>query len=407
MTDGGKDPKPNGKIGFSSLSDLTSDIDDVLRSADRVASDGGADKSQPFPPTTPQSHPNTGSASSPMGSPARPPSRVPLKLLVGLVVLGAIVWGVGLNNSKKTSAVSSGGSASSIGGSDAISFDDLVQQKPSGTTSSGKIAESSPPVVQTPAQPARPSEEQPQVGTDLVLGVSEIRYCLAEGIRMEGAKAIADAYNGAEVDKFNSIVHDYNSRCGSFRYRAGDLEQAKGDIEPFRSEYLAEGKSRLRPQSAQASGSSGASTPVSAAPKNLCKSRPKNGKILKKNVRFVDDGHRLTIENGSSSDAIVKLRDAMDGRLAASFYVKKSMTASLNGIPDGQYRVQFAYGDAMTRDCTAFITPVASAFNGIQTLATETTASQIITQEISFTLYTVSGGNVRPVGISPEEFNGD
>ena len=405
--DGSKDQKPNGKTGFSGLSDLTSDIDDVLRSADRVASAGGANKSQLIPPATPQSYPNTGSASSPTGSPARPPSRVPLKLLVGLVVLGAVFWGVVANNSKSPPAISSGGSASSTGGSDAINFDDLVQQKPGGTTSTGKAAESSPPVVQSPAEPARPSEEQPRVGTDLVLGVSEIRYCLAEEIRMEGAKAIADAYNGAEVDKFNSIVHDYNSRCGSFRYRSGDMERAKGDIEPFRSEYLAEGKSRLRPQSAKASGSSSASSPASAAPTNLCKARPKNGKILKKNVRFVENGHRLTIENGSSSDAIVKLRDAMDGRLAASFYVKKSMTASLNGIPDGQYRVQFAYGDAMTRDCTAFINPVASAFNGIQSLATETTASQIITQEISFTLFTVTGGNVRPVGISPEEFNGD
>jgi hypothetical protein len=245
------------------------------------------------------------------------------------------------------------------------------------------------------------------LGTDLVLGVAEIRYCLAEEIRMEGAKAIVDAYNTAEVDKFNSIVHDYNSRCGKFRYRAGDLERARGDIKSFRSELLAEGKARLRPQASKASDSTGASNPVSAVPKNLCKARPKNGKILKKNVRLIDAGHRLTIENGSSSDAIVKLRDAVNGRLTASFYVKKSMKASLNGIPDGQYRVQFAYGDAMTRDCAAFISPVASAFNGLQTLSTETTASQIITQELSFTLFTVSGGNVRPVGISPEEFNGD
>jgi hypothetical protein len=147
--------------------------------------------------------------------------------------------------------------------------------------------------------------------------------------------------------------------------------------------------------------------PVVVAPKNLCKTRPKNGQVLKLNIQMVEVGHRLTIKNGSSSDAIIKLRDASLGKLVASFYAKKSMTAALDGVPDGSYRVQFAYGDAMTRNCASFIDPSASAFDGVQTFRTETTTTQIITQELSFTLYTVPGGNVRPTQIGAAEFNED
>jgi DnaJ domain len=148
-----------------------------------------------------------------------------------------------------------------------------------------------------------------------------------------------------------------------------------------------------------------APTPAAVAPINLCKTLPRNGQVLQQKIRLVENGHRLTIINGSSGDAIAKLRYGKNRKLAASFYVTQNATASFEHIPDGSYTVQFAYGQAMTKDCTSFIENIANEFEGTKFLRTEVTSTQIITQELSFTLYTVAGGNIRPVGISSAAFD--
>jgi len=79
----------------------------------------------------------------------------------------------------------------------------------------------------------------------LVFSTAQIRYCLAEDIRMDGAKAALNNYSDSDVDRFNAMVADYNSRCGSFRYRSGALESARRDVEPYRSQLQAEGRSRF------------------------------------------------------------------------------------------------------------------------------------------------------------------
>lgn len=101
-----------------------------------------------------------------------------------------------------------------------------------------------------PKTPTPPTESKPPVGQNQLLSTAQIRYCLAEDIRMEGAKLAINNYNDADVDRFNASVADYNSRCGSFQYQTSnrgrnDLTSAQRDIEPFRSQYLAEGRSRF------------------------------------------------------------------------------------------------------------------------------------------------------------------
>jgi hypothetical protein len=103
----------------------------------------------------------------------------------------------------------------------------------------------SPPVEQQ--APVRPQELMPPVGRDLVFSVAQIRYCLAEDIRMEGAKSAIDNQIQSDVARFNAMVADYNSRCGSFSYSSGALESARRDIEPYRGQLQAEGASRFAP----------------------------------------------------------------------------------------------------------------------------------------------------------------
>jgi DnaJ domain len=139
-------------------------------------------------------------------------------------------------------------------------------------------------------------------------------------------------------------------------------------------------------------------------PIDFCKNRPRNGKIFGFGFIPEADGHRLTIKNGSTGDAIVKLRKASSRELVASFFVEKNLSASLDGISDGTYRVQFAFGDAMNANCNSFTSPVASEFDGTQEFVTRRTETQIITRELTFTLFEVANGNARQSRLSQEEF---
>jgi hypothetical protein len=100
-------------------------------------------------------------------------------------------------------------------------------------------------VNQTQTQ-SRPSEERPPVGENHSLSMPQLRYCVAEDIRLDAARGIIDNANNIDVGIFNSLIKDYNSRCGSFRYRRGSLETAKSEVEKFRFQIQAEGRSRFR-----------------------------------------------------------------------------------------------------------------------------------------------------------------
>jgi hypothetical protein len=107
----------------------------------------------------------------------------------------------------------------------------------------------SPPPAEPQAQ-SRLQESTPPVGQNQVLSMAQIRYCLAENIRIDGAESAINNYIKSDVDRFNAMVADYNSRCGKFRYRSGTLESARRDIEPYRSQFQSEGRSKFARPSA-------------------------------------------------------------------------------------------------------------------------------------------------------------
>lgn len=105
------------------------------------------------------------------------------------------------------------------------------------------------PPVSPPPPPSRPVEDRPPVGTGIVLSNAQIRYCLAEDIRMTAAKSAISGYNETDVDRFNGMVADYNSRCSSFKYRRGSLESVRAEVESARADLEAEGRGRFRQDS--------------------------------------------------------------------------------------------------------------------------------------------------------------
>ena len=216
MTAGGEEQRKGGSKGkgFAGLSSLVSDVDTSPAPATKKepTEDAGASidtgpwssqaaqpKPQPSQRRTYQELPQPSSGSS--GG----------KWVLGIVAVIGVLW-----------------------------FASEASKKPS----------SSPPPY-TPSAPrpqtlSRPEEVKPPVGQGLVFSIGQIRYCLAEDIRSEGAKSVLNNYSNSEVDRFNAMVDDYNSRCANFRYRSGVLESARRDIQPYWSQLQAEGRSRLR-----------------------------------------------------------------------------------------------------------------------------------------------------------------
>jgi hypothetical protein len=95
-------------------------------------------------------------------------------------------------------------------------------------------------------------ERKPEVGRNRLLGPTEARYCVAEKIRLEGAKAVVRAHLDAEVDRFNALVGDYSRRCASFRYAADALAAARADAEASRAVLEEEGRRRFAQTAATA-----------------------------------------------------------------------------------------------------------------------------------------------------------
>ncbi len=109
----------------------------------------------------------------------------------------------------------------------------------------------------------------------------------------------------------------------------------------------------------------------------------------------------------------------MTGKLLASFFAANNQTANLQGIPDGTYIIQYAFyiiqyafGERLGQDCKSFIA-VSSAgqFPQPETLTTERIndylGTQIRRSRISYTLYSVPGGNVRPDALDAKSFNSE
>jgi hypothetical protein len=147
---------------------------------------------------------------------------------------------------------------------------------------------------------------------------------------------------------------------------------------------------------------------VTPSPIPICARPPINGQILSKAIPLNERGHVIEIQNGATANAIIKVRNAYNGSVAVSFFVEKGMSASIANLPDGQYRIQYAFGDAFRSDCRSFVQIIAaSQFPDADSLRTEYTQTQVSRSRVRYTLYTVPNGNIRPETLSINAFNAD
>lgn len=215
------------KKGFSGLSDLASEvsgIDEPIKPEPKAEAKPSAPKQPPQPQReAAPSEPERKTTSSPppietVGS-GKSGGGSGGKWIFGIIGVIFVIW--------------------------LINSGDQSYKKPSYTPPSSSQSYSYPqstpaPAVQTPSttQSAGLQYTKPSVGTNNVLSVPEIRWCIREGIRIEAMRDVID--NNAGIDEFNRIVNDYNSRCGSYRYREGSQSRAERDVEAYRSQIVSE-----------------------------------------------------------------------------------------------------------------------------------------------------------------------
>jgi peptidoglycan hydrolase-like protein with peptidoglycan-binding domain len=226
--------KQEERRGFAGLASMVSDVETEVASSLMHANTEPSPLSQGATQTgdqlqQPQSKPKTHRRATQLSG----VSSIG-KWLFGIVALMGITWFVYQSGNHRTSgpAYTSGLSSSSV--------------TPAPTPASPSTPRQIPPrpTVQ-PQVTNRLNEDKPLVGKNNVLTTAQIRYCLAEKIRLDASEAGVNKYVDSEVERFNGYVGDYNGRCGEFRYRQGELESARVDVEPYRDQLEAEGRNRF------------------------------------------------------------------------------------------------------------------------------------------------------------------
>jgi len=143
-----------------------------------------------------------------------------------------------------------------------------------------------------------------------------------------------------------------------------------------------------------------------------CAAPPPSGEKLAGDMDFVEEGHAMTFANGGGGDAIVKLRHAKTTRLAASFLVRRNEEMTIEGVRDGEYIVQYAFGPALAPDCRSFTRIIkANQMPDIDVLKTtvidDADHTEVKRMTVSYELSVIETSNVKAVRIDAAAFNAD
>ena len=260
----GDDKKELEDVGFAGISSLLPD--DLLESATSPQPAGAAQvpagnsrndsrptRSQPARPTQASPAPSRATpppwhmeASSPLPSP-RQSNVAWVWITIGLAVVAVVLLLAQAAHQSETQRTAQSAAQTQTEdtdlGSQALLADTESSENPPGVAlDADSQSQSDVTHAATASGPDDSTREVPPYGTDKILSVPEIRYCLAEKQRLIGVKSAVDSYSQTEVDQLNAMVDDYNNRCGSFRYASGALDTAREYVTQHRDELLAEGR---------------------------------------------------------------------------------------------------------------------------------------------------------------------
>lgn len=209
--------------GFAGLSHLVSDVDDLIASATKRAA-----AARRRAAATATASPGLGSKQSDGRQPSLIPSQRTGSTGRWLWGAGAVLLGLWLISL-----------ASNSSGPSPVTPVSSQPSAPSGIAT---------PAGQQPSVSSPPSrgriEQLPPIGSDRVLDAAQIRYCLSEDIRLEAARDVVNV--DADVDRFNSMINEYNARCANYRYRRQVFESVQREVQANRTSLQAEGIARFQ-----------------------------------------------------------------------------------------------------------------------------------------------------------------
>jgi hypothetical protein len=85
-------------------------------------------------------------------------------------------------------------------------------------------------------------ETRPPLGAKLPFTQANVRYCLFQQVRLEAVRPLTDS---ADLALFNTLVNDWNARCGRPRYLASDKSAVDRELLDRRTVLEVEGRSLL------------------------------------------------------------------------------------------------------------------------------------------------------------------
>lgn len=132
---------------------------------------------------------------------------------------------------------------------------------------------------------------------------------------------------------------------------------------------------------------------------------PQAGEVL---LRRASGEHRLLIHNDGRSDAVVKLKTAT-GNTVAAYFVPATYHVGVSGIPDGNFRIEFATGSAYSRGCGIFISDMQAGLMPftLNYKQISTSRSQSINSIPEISLVTAPGDSRRPQPLDLDRFAAD
>jgi len=205
------------KKGFSGLNELGADIDDIIKNhnSDKAPKEKEEEAFQPKKTDkgTEQKRKNTNTSSAKKSTSTAPDtdgSEGPANWSWWLLgIIGIIIWIVIQNNNSSFSNQTTYSSSS---------------QAPTATDSS--------------------YESKPETYTD-VLNKNQLLYCEAEQIRLDAVKGKINTYSSYEINKYNNLSNDYNSRCADKQYYKNDMPFVQRSIRSKKYELEQEGLARF------------------------------------------------------------------------------------------------------------------------------------------------------------------
>ena len=123
-------------------------------------------------------------------------------------------------------------------------------------------------------------------------------------------------------------------------------------------------------------------------------------------------GHSIQFSNAGGGDALVNIRHADTRKLANRFYLRSNEQMTIEGVPDGIYLVQYAFGPALAVDCKTFTRIIrARELPDADELKTQTIDDEDKTEthfeSVSYEISVSARGNVKPVNIDAAAFNAE